>query len=80
MLAKVDSLSQADAIAFVTGPPAPINDDMRLQAETIDPQNQRQRNETVAKAVLKAWLSQSVKVEDYSKWAAAMGVVPNASK
>jgi hypothetical protein len=75
MLAKVDRLSQAEAIALVTRPPAPINDDMRLQAETIDPLNQRQHNEKVAKAVLKAWLSYSVKVGDYSKWAAAMGVV-----
>jgi hypothetical protein len=80
MLAKVDGLSRADAIALVTKPPAPINDDMRVLAETIDPLNQRQHNETVAKAVLKAWLSHSVEVEDYSKWAAAMGVVPNASK
>jgi hypothetical protein len=76
MLAKVDALPQADAIALVTTPPAPINDDMRLQADTIDPLNQRQRNARVAKAVLKAWLSQSVKVEDYAAWAAAMRVVP----
>jgi hypothetical protein len=72
ILAKVDGLSQADAIALVTKPPTPINDDMKLVAETIDPLNQRQHNEKAAKAVLKAWLSQSVEVEDYSKWAAAM--------
>lgn len=75
LLAKVDVLSKDATITLVTTPPAPINDDMRQQAETIDPSNQRQRNERVAKAVLKAWLSQGVKVEDYSKWAAAMGVV-----
>ena len=77
MLAKVDALPPADAIALVTTPPAPINDDMRVQAETIDPLNQRQRNATVAKAVLAAWLSQSVKVEDYAKWAEALRVVPD---
>jgi hypothetical protein len=76
MLAKVDALPQADAIALVTKPPAPINDDMWQVAETIDRLNQRQRNATVAKAVLKAWLSHGVKVEDYPTWAAAMKVVP----
>lgn len=76
MLKKVDALSQAEAIALVTGPPAPINDDMRREAEELDPLNQRQRNEQAAKEVLKAWLSHSVKVEDYSKWAAAIGVKP----
>jgi hypothetical protein len=75
LLAKVDVLSRDAAIALVTTPPVPINDDMRQQAEAIDSANQRQRNETVAKAVLKAWLSHSVKLEDYSKWAVAMGVV-----
>jgi hypothetical protein len=76
MLSKLDTLPQADAIALVTRPPVPINDDMRRQANEIDPSNQRQRNAKVAKAVLKAWLSHSVKVEDYPKWAAAMKVVP----
>jgi hypothetical protein len=76
MLAKVDTLPPAAAIELVTRPPAPVNDDMRLQAETIDPSNQRQSSARVAKAVLKAWLSQSVKVEDYSKWATAMRVAP----
>ncbi len=76
MLARVDALPQADAIALVTTPPAPVNDDMQLQAETIDPFNQRQNNATVAKAVLKAWLSHTVPVEDYSRWATAMNVVP----
>ena len=33
MLEKVDALSETDAIALVTGPPTPLNDDMRQMAE-----------------------------------------------
>src|SRR5262249_33911530 len=37
MLVLLDALPEADAIALVTRPPTPINDDMRQVAERIDP-------------------------------------------
>jgi hypothetical protein len=72
MLARIDTLPSSDAISLATNPPTPLNPSMQTLAGSIDPSNQRQRNAEAAKAVLKAWLSQAVEVDDYPKWAAAL--------
>lgn len=76
MLSKIPSLSNAQAIALVVGPPTPVNNAMKIQMDTIDPLNQRQRNGEVARAILQTWLSQTVSAADYPMWATKMGVIP----
>lgn len=77
ILKKISSLTDTEVTALIAKPPTPMNDDMNIRASGIDPSGQqRLTNPKAARAILRAWISHAVKVDDYPTWARAMGIVP----